>query len=465
MSNNPHQLLHAPLGINTVIDMAQMPEDRSRNVVGYLPAREGKLTPAFAIIDQNNIPPHPIGYVGFAFYRDTPGSAFAPRQDYLIVFSGGFNGIGDIVVRALPVEWIDNAPSVAPIIQVSAADIALGTILLPPAPANSDGSFQVRSVQWRDELFVVVDCGGTIPQRIYKDSTGTIQMVQCGINPLDASAFVLTSSAGGSLLSSTAYKYRYTWADEKFRESSPNSVEATITTGALDTRVLTVVTGPADPQIKYIYTYRAALGTDTYYRITPVGAPSDYQLVFPGIAANIFDVTSEADLVVGTPAPEVGQNNPPSRANYLAIHKDRLFLNDRSILTDPTNVGAQDSLQASNLNVPTQFNSAESPLLVGSTDGDEITCFASLGSLLVIFKHNSTKVLYGDGIDDWIIRPLSDNGCPAPGTLQNINGVLFWMGNQNVYAMQGDGVPKPISLEIRDKVSGVREYIQPAFPV
>lgn len=449
MTQYPHQIRHAPQGMNNVIDRPQMPLNRCEGIRGFLPARHGVLNPAFPVYQQPNVTVPLLGasIEGLAFYMDLPGSAFASRSDYLIVVRDGG------IVYSHKVGYIANPPSQTPLVKVGAG-VSLGNLQDTGMLAfNTFGTYNVRSAQLRDELFIVQDQGGTIPKRIVKGSDGILRLLQCGINTPVGADFALTDGGAGAMAAGT-FDYRITFADEKFRESSPSVTESI--TQIINKKVTNTITWPTDPQIKYAYMYRKAQGTGAdYYRITPDGLSVDYltRTAAATLAGN--DNTTEANLVTGELAPNPGQNDPPLRANMVCVHKDRLCFNDRSILTTPTNYLSQDTVQMSNVGAPTQFSvtgTVDTPdegtgLIIGSEQGDEVMGIISYGSLLFAFKRNSTYVVYGDDLSDFEVRREWARGAVATDTIGEYDGLLGFMASDGYYASSG-GVPAKISGEI-----------------
>lgn len=445
--------------MNTVIDRPQMPLNRVEGVTGFLPARHGVCTAAHPVYPLPNVGNGAFSDVilGQAFFHGTPVSTSGPEISYLIVL----RGLGIVYAHQCfpPIYGSANYPyaTVMP-------GVPLGVMQY-----GGDGyaSFHLRSVMYQGELFLCWDSGASQPMRVTKES-GILKMWRVGIyrpgagtvDGIGTGSFVLADGGAGGAMAAGTYNYRITFADERFRESSPSTTQSI--TQLVNHKVTVTVTWSGDEQVKYAYIYRAAQGTSDYYRVTPDGLSVDYLTRTGAATLAGTDNTTEANLVVSPLAPRPGQNDVPNKATMCAIHKNRLVLNDMSIFSTPTDLESLDRIQLSNTNAPTQFSSvgtADYPddgaqFVIGSDRGDQVTGVHSWGSLLMTFKRESRYSLYGDDLSSWEVRRAELRGCTATDTIVEANGTLAFLSTDGMYELADETTSRKISGEIDNKFTG-----------
>lgn len=67
------------------------------------------------------------------------------------------------------------------------------------------------------------------------------------------------------------------------------------------------------------------------------------------------------------------------------------------------------------------------------------------GDNLLIFKKDFVWRLYGSDNSDFAVYPAFRMGCSRTITVRNIDGVVFFRGPDHIYAVDGGGIPRPIS--------------------
>lgn len=420
------------------LDPAALPRNMARSVRGFFPARHGKAELTWPLVTASGLDPgEGRKWAGVAVYRTTGYGTTAPENDYVIAV--------DDLGRVRSYEL---RPTMDP--TWSGGGALLGSIPLPDDPPLRYGTRNVRSVQWMDELILVMEGAASTPVRIYKNSqTGILRLDKLGLDtPLSAP----THSSSGTGITGT-YRCKYTLADNKGRESSPSpvSTDITVTNKTITwTAPLTALTGPALDQLAAVHFYRNISGGTALYRTGTVTISSR-----PTANITYADSTSDADLLLNDLCPRAGSNDPPQMASLVAVWNNRLVLNDRSDLSTPADREAPHRLQISNLYRPTQFSTDTSTydetdgavVTIGSEAGDRITGIRSAGSMLGIWKRNAFYVMTGDDIDTWTARYVHTVGCDAPDTICERNGVFLYHNKDGFYAMSAASgfVPQKIS--------------------
>lgn len=133
---------------------------------------------------------------------------------------------------------------------------------------------------------------------------------------------------------------------------------------------------------------------------------------------NGIDTPKKWDGVSAT-ASDLGGN--PPRGEYIAVHKNRVFM-----------------LVKSRLWISDVLNNESWPVLnfidISPNDGDRGTGLKTASDYLVITKRRSVHLLVGDSISNFAVRRLqSDVGCIAPRSLCMVNDLLSFIGNDGVY--------------------------------
>lgn len=322
---------------------------------------------------------------------------------------------------------------------------------------------RVRFFSLSDEVIAVQE-GGLLPVRFYFSSTFGIGFWRAGIEPPtvynggtgNGNLQLRTSGTG---LTGT-WGYKLTFADERFRESSPTPVD-NITLTNQGTRatinnigIYTPPTSYGGSNLVYAYLYRNTIAApDVFYQIArhTIGltTPEDFVANDFYANANAFDNAPDSAIISGIIAPGPGENDPPLPASIGVIHQSRVFLND---------INDANTLQISNLGSTTQFNpiaNIDRPDLgarfqIGTDQGNTITALVEFGSILAIFKRRGSYFLYGDNITDFVVRPVHERGCVAPDSAVRCDNVVCFLSDDGVYAAayEGGDVVTKISKEI-----------------
>lgn len=97
-------------------------------------------------------------------------------------------------------------------------------------------------------------------------------------------------------------------------------------------------------------------------------------------------------------------------------------------------------------------------------NGGNITALRNFNNLKCVWKKNSFAVIYGVSYFDFRLVEVSNMiGCSSFKTVQEVNGRLFWLGNQEVYIFTS-GSPTPIGQRIKDILETINTtYINKCF--
>lgn len=446
--------------MNLTDDPVSMPLNRARRLINFLISRSGQVRANVRLVNQ--LPaglPFPIDGVTWyynAAFSNTPFVTELFFSDLLIWSTQGF------LFRGTP------APD----------PLVAGQVTFPAVVPNGITGYalrpffegkRVRFFALGDEVIAVQE-GGLLPVRFYFSPTLGSGFFRAGIEP----PTVFDSGTGqGNLQLRTSgtgltgtWGYKMTFADERFRESSPNPV-VNITLTNQGTRATINNIGFFAPpasfggsNLIYAYLYRNTIAApDVFYRIafrtlstlsdhstTPL-SPQDFGAGDFFFNANAFDNAADADITGGVLAPSPGENDPPLPASIGVIHQNRVFLND---------INDANTLQVSNLGSTTQFAALTVQVTdggrftIGTDQGNTITALVEFGSVLAIFKRRGSYFLYGDNITDFVVRPVHERGCVAPDSCARCDNVICFLSDDGVYAASyeaGDVVTK-ISKEI-----------------
>lgn len=83
-------------------------------------------------------------------------------------------------------------------------------------------------------------------------------------------------------------------------------------------------------------------------------------------------------------------------------------------------------------------------------DGHEIRAIYAYGDRLVIGKTNKIHYIVGAGPDSFSLLTLSDrHGCASHSSMQSAEGLLFWLGLDNIYRSDGNSVIGLASVKLQ----------------
>jgi len=443
MPVRPHQLRPAPEGFASSVAGANLPLNRSRQLQGFWPARLGqqKVVPQFKFIPEFTGNEPPFNTTGTAIWLAADG-----RLDTLLSYLpsgllfGSLLRVTDDVgnnTSTFKYDYIKNEQRAKFVLGESREIIDLAGF----------GAGQIFSwVQYQTELILAMDAG---LYRFYRTDTSpsVYKFYKLGL-PTPASV-TLTEGATGSGVLKGQYEYEDTFVDEMGRESSPS-----------------VATQTSDGLVNVHITVSAESGSDAadyggvarrIYRRNPGSATFNLVVEQTLPAAAYIDNTSDEEVSLNPTAPEAGANDIPDPATILAVHGDRLLMN---------NIPNPSILQISNANSATQFASIVTldsngiPLpdlgvriVVGGAGSDGITGIANIGSPAAIAKRTTIFLLYGSDATNFELRQIHDGiGCANPNTFVRTPNEIVFLSREGprILSYESGFVSDPIGIEIDD---------------
>ena len=181
--------------------------------------------------------------------------------------------------------------------------------------------------------------------------------------------------------------------------------------------------------------YTGLTGTSTLSSATALGETNfitfnDLCIAVSPQISTLKATTGDFSILLGT---------PPANGKYIENHKGRVFIANHG--------GGKSRLSFCYLNNPEDWttiagDSTDAGFVdVGLDDGDVITGIKSIGSVLLIFKNNSTWALFGSSASDFKVRKLSPLiGCSANRTIVAADNFAIFLAQQGVYAANSEGV-------------------------
>lgn len=134
---------------------------------------------------------------------------------------------------------------------------------------------------------------------------------------------------------------------------------------------------------------------------------------------------------------------PPSNLHFGVVWKERVFVSDKV------------DLFYSELGRAECF-SEDSIISVFPDDGHEIRALHAYGDRLVIGKTNKIHYLVGTDPDNFALLTLSDrHGCAAHHSMQSAEGLLFWLGLDNIYRSDGNSVVGLASVKLQTIIAAL----------
>jgi hypothetical protein len=159
---------------------------------------------------------------------------------------------------------------------------------------------------------------------------------------------------------------------------------------------------------------------------------------------NNFDTTYTGDNVL---VQEMGRSvsffngTPPTGLLFGTVWKERLFCSDSSLV-----YYSEDGL--------IECFDEDNYIPVFPDDGHEIRGIHAYGDRLVIGKTNKVHYLVGTDPAYFALLTLSDrHGCASHHSMQSAEGLLFWLGLDNVYRSDGNAVSGIASEKLEEILS------------
>lgn len=125
--------------------------------------------------------------------------------------------------------------------------------------------------------------------------------------------------------------------------------------------------------------------------------------------------------------------NAPALANFICTHDNRVY------------VAAGSTVYFSALRKAEDWSTVDDSgsIIVETSDGKPITGMVAGAQRLTIFKENSIHELFGTRPANFQMKPVTDNlGCAAGRSIQVVEGMMYFLGNDGIYRYNGGSAPK-----------------------
>jgi hypothetical protein len=128
----------------------------------------------------------------------------------------------------------------------------------------------------------------------------------------------------------------------------------------------------------------------------------------------------------------------PTGTNKLTSHANRLY-----IVKDNT-------LYYSALRKPSDWSTVDDAgqIVVETSDGEKMSALVSYADHVMVFKKYTYHELFGTGPKNYTMREGAKIGAVSNRAIVEVNGVLYWLGTDGVYAYLGGAAPDLISKDI-----------------
>jgi len=134
---------------------------------------------------------------------------------------------------------------------------------------------------------------------------------------------------------------------------------------------------------------------------------------------------------------------PPSGLHFGVVWKERFFASDK-IDVFYSELGRIECFDE------------DAIISVFPDDGHEIRALHAYGDRLVIGKTNKVHYLVGTDPDNFALLTLSDrHGCAAHHSMQSAEGLLFWLGLDNIYRSDGNSVVGLASVKLQTIIAAL----------
>lgn len=262
-----------------------------------------------------------------------------------------------------------------------------------------------------------------------------------------ATAPTLAEGAAGAI-PAASFKGVYTFYNASTDlESNPSPVSNTLALGANKKINWTGIAVSSNVQVTSRRIYRTLPDqSGEYFLVAEI--PNNTDTIYTGDNVLTQDLDEAVSQANGTPPPGL---------LFGTVFKERLFASDGR-----TVFHSQDGL------IEAFDPDAEIPVFVD--DGHDIRALHAYGDRLVIGKTNGVHYLVGSDPDTFALLTLSDrHGCVSHHSMQSAEGLLFWLGSDNVYRSDGNAVTGVASVKLRTILrdmddAAARDAVATVFP-
>lgn len=257
-----------------------------------------------------------------------------------------------------------------------------------------------------------------------------------------ATAPTIAEGAAGNITAADYYGVYTFYNSATNVESNPSDPSAKLTHGGTKKIDWTGVAVSTNQQVDSRRLYRTLPdNTGEYYYVDTID--NNFDTTYTGDDVLVQDLGRSVSFFNGT---------PPTGLLYGAVWKERLFATDGSLLYYSES-GLVECFDDDNY-VP-----------VYPDDGHEIRAIHAFGDRLVIGKTNKVHYLVGTDPAYFALLTLSDrHGCASHHSMKSAEGLLFWLGLDNVYRSDGNSVKGIASIKMQDYLaSATAAQLETAF--
>lgn len=242
------------------------------------------------------------------------------------------------------------------------------------------------------------------------------------------------------------------------KESGVITFEELAVRGRLS-RVIVGATASSTPLLLGVYQHqyliRALAGTVQYWNgttwaniITGLDATARITLTnFEFSGEDAIIITNGVDAPKywnGTTSGDINTANAP-KGKFIINDTVRVFIAKGDILHFCARLAVNDWTTAKNSGF----------IQIYTANGGDITGLTRFGGTRIIFKLDYMAELHGNNLQEFGVVDISNQvGCYSHETIQEVQGILFWLGYKQVYAFSG-GLPVPIGDPVRSYVDAL----------
>lgn len=268
---------------------------------------------------------------------------------------------------------------------------------------------------WTTFQKFLILCNGLEPNMKYNgaETPRTVTIAQPAAKPTEA----LSGSGSGFTGAVGAYRYRYSYRNEKDGTESLASAQSDTATvvAATDTVELSDMTASTNPQVTHKRIYRLDPGSTTYRFLADI---LDSVTTYSDTGTSIINNDAIDDL-----------RGDALSSRYCTVFQNRLIL-----LNQAGTPSRFLYTEAGTLQIP-PINTFD----VDEDDGDEITGSDVIAGMLVIFKQYSIHIVAGTAPSNWVVRKVvTGQGCVGGQTIARSAQGLYYLSHDGVYIFNGE---------------------------
>lgn len=316
-----------------------------------------------------------------------------------------------------------------------------GTSLIPNQTGFSIPTSDRRwsLVQFKDIMYGLREGAGLVR------TDGTV-VGAAGIAAPTAAPTIADGAAGS--IPAAAFKAVYTYYNaNNGMESNPSPVSNTLAHAGSTKINWTGITVSDNPQVTSRRIYRTLPDqSGEYFLVAEITNNTDTTYTGDDVLAQDLDVA--VSQVNGTPPPGL---------KFGVAWKERCFASDGRDLFH-----SEDGL----------FEAFDPDAIIPffPDDGHDMSALHAYGDRLVVGKTNAIHYLVGSDPETFQPLTLSDrHGCASHHSMQSAEGLLFWLGFDNVYRSDGNNVTGIASVKLKNIIENLdadaaRDAVATVFP-